>query len=132
MVVFEDAHWVDPTSRELLDLTIDRVARIPVLLVITFRPELQHGWGGEPHVTPLNLNLLAGGDGAMLVEQLAGNASLSLGTVEEIVERADGVPLFVEELTKAVLETNGRGHRIGGGLTASALPDLAIPLTLHA
>jgi len=132
LVVFEDAHWVDPTSREVLDLTIDRVARIPVLLVITFRPELQHGWGGEPHVTPLNLNRLAGGDGAMLVEQLAGNASLSLGTVEEIVERADGVPLFVEELTKAVLETNGRGHRIVGGLTASALPDLAIPLTLHA
>ena len=127
LVVFEDAHWVDPTSRQLLDLTIDRVARIPVLLVITFRPELQHGWGGEPHVTPLNLNRLAGGDGAMLVEQLAGNASLSLGTVEEIVERADGVPLFVEELTKAVLETNGRGHRIVGGLTASALPDLAIP-----
>ena len=126
LMVFEDAHWVDPTSRELLDLTIDQVARIPVLLVITFRPEFQHGWGGAPHVTALSLNRLAGGDGATLVEQLAGNAGLARETVDEIVERADGVPLFVEELTKAVLETND------GILAASGLPGLAIPPTLHA
>jgi len=126
LMVFEDAHWADPTSRELLDLTIARAARLPVLLVISFRPEFQHGWGGEPHVTPLSLNRLAGGDGAMLVERLAGNTSLSRETVDEIVERADGVPLFVEELTKAVLETNNRV------LAASALPNLAIPPTLHA
>ena len=126
LMVFEDAHWVDPTSRELLDLTIDRVARIPVLLVITFRPEFRHGWGGEPHVTLLSLNRLAGQDGTALVERLAGNAGLSRETVDEIVGRADGVPLFVEELTKAVLETN---HRV---LAASAVPNLAIPPTLHA
>ena len=126
LMVFEDAHWADPTSRELLDLTIARTARLPVLLVISFRPEFQHGWGGEPHVTPLSLNRLAGGDGTMLVERLAGNTSLSRETVDEIVERADGVPLFVEELTKAVLETNNRV------LAASALPNLAIPPTLHA
>src|SRR5262249_12775757 len=104
LMVFEDAHWADPTSRELLDLTNARAGRLPVLLVISFRPEFQHGWGGEPHVTALSLNRLAGGDGAMLVERLAGNTSLSRETVDEIVERADGVPLFVEELTKAVLE----------------------------
>jgi class 3 adenylate cyclase len=126
LMVFEDAHWVDPTSRELLDLTIARVARIPVLLVVTFRPEFLHGWGGEPHVTHLNLNRLAGGEGTMLVERLAGYAGLSRETLNEIVERADGVPLFVEELTKAVLETNDRV------LAASALPELAIPPTLHA
>jgi class 3 adenylate cyclase/tetratricopeptide (TPR) repeat protein len=126
LMVFEDAHWVDPTSRELLDLTIARVARIPVLLVVTFRPEFLHGWSGEPHVTHLNLNRLAGGEGTMLVERLAGYAGLSRETLNEIVERADGVPLFVEELTKAVLETNDRV------LAASALPELAIPPTLHA
>jgi class 3 adenylate cyclase/tetratricopeptide (TPR) repeat protein len=126
LMVFEDAHWVDPTSRELLDLTINRVARVPVLLVITFRPEFQHGWASEPHVTTLSLNRLAGRDGAALVEQLAGNAGLSRETVDEIVQRADGVPLFVEELTKAVLETSDRV------LAASALPELAIPPTLHA
>jgi class 3 adenylate cyclase len=108
LMVFDDAHWIDPTSRELLDLTIARVRRIPVLLVITFQPEFQHGWGGEPHVTALSLNRLAGGEGAMLVDRLAGDASLSSETVDEIVERADGVPLFVEELTKAVLETSDR------------------------
>jgi class 3 adenylate cyclase/tetratricopeptide (TPR) repeat protein len=126
LMVFEDAHWVDPTSRELLALTIDRVARVPVLLVITFRPEFQHGWGSEPHVTTLSLNRLTGRDGAALVEQLAGNAGLSHDTVDEIVERADGVPLFVEELTKAVLESSDRV------LATSALPELAIPPTLHA
>ena len=68
LMMFDDAHWVDPTSRELLDLTIDRVSRVPVLLIITFRPEFQHRWSGEPHVTTLALNRLAGADGAMLVD----------------------------------------------------------------
>jgi class 3 adenylate cyclase/tetratricopeptide (TPR) repeat protein len=126
LMVFEDAHWADPTSRELLDLTIGRVARLPVLLAITFRPEFQHGWSGEPHVTPLSLNRLTGGDGVILVEQLAANAGLSRETIDEIAERADGVPLFVEELTKAVLETNERV------LAVSASPELTIPSALHA
>jgi len=127
-MIFEDAHWIDPTSRELLDITIDRVARIPVLLVITFRPEFQHAWGGEPHVTPLSLNRLASAEGAMLVEGLSGDAGLSREVVDEIVERADGVPLFVEELTKAVLES------AEGEVTLAAGPSPApsIPASLHA
>ena len=131
-MVFEDAHWIDPTSRELLDLTLDRVARMPVLLVVTFRPEFQHAWGGQPHVTMLALNRLGGHDGAALVEQLAGNAGLAREIVDEIVERADGVPLFVEELTKAVLESGDRDNRVAAVLAASPLPELAIPATLHA
>jgi class 3 adenylate cyclase len=132
LMVFEDAHWIDPTSRELLDVTFDRVARIPVLLVITFRPEFQHAWSGQPHVTMLALNRLGGRDGAALVERLAGNAGLSPETVGEIVERADGVPLFVEELTKAVLESGDHGNRVAAVLAASPLPNLTIPATLHA
>jgi class 3 adenylate cyclase len=112
LTVFEDAHWIDPTTRELLDLTCDRVSSLPVLLLITFRPEFQHGWGGQPHVTMLALNRLGGHDGAVMVERLAGNAGLARETVDEIVARTDGVPLFVEELTKAVLET-GRDS-VGG------------------
>jgi predicted ATPase len=81
LMVFEDAHWVDPTSRELLDLTLDRVARLPVLLVVTFRPEFQHAWSGQPHVTASALNRLADHDGAALVERLAGNAGLTRETV---------------------------------------------------
>jgi class 3 adenylate cyclase/predicted ATPase len=132
LMVFEDAHWIDPTSRELLDLTLDRIARLPILLVVTFRPEFQHAWSGQPQVTTLALNRLGGHDGAALVDRLAGNAGLGREIVDEIVERADGVPLFVEELTKAVLESGERDHRVAAVLAASPLPSLAIPPTLHA
>jgi class 3 adenylate cyclase/tetratricopeptide (TPR) repeat protein len=132
LMVFEDAHWIDPTSRELLDLTVDLVRRIPVLLVVTFRPEFQHAWSGQPHVTMMTLNRLGGRDGAALVERLAGDADLSREVVDEIVERADGVPLFVEELAKAVLESGVRDNRVAAVLAASPLPNLAIPATLHA
>jgi class 3 adenylate cyclase len=128
LIIFEDAHWIDPTSRELLDLTIDRVARLPVLVVVTFRPEFQHGWGGQPHVTALALSRLGGQEGMALVERLAGNAGLAHETIEEIVGRADGVPLFIEELTKAVLESSDRK----AALAAGPLPELGIPATLHA
>jgi class 3 adenylate cyclase len=132
LMVFEDAHWIDPTSRELLDLTLDRVRRLPVLVIVTFRPEFQHAWGGQPHVTMLALNRLGGHDGAALVERVAGDAHLSREIVDEIVERADGVPLFVEELTKAVLESGERDNRVAALLAASPSPTLAIPATLHA
>jgi len=112
----------------LLDLTLDRVARLPVILAVTFRPEFQHSWSGQPHVTVVALNRLGGRDGAVLVEGVAGNADLARETVDEIVERADGVPLFVEELTKAVLES---GDRIAA-LVASPSLALSIPATLHA
>jgi class 3 adenylate cyclase len=128
LVVFEDAHWIDPTSRELLDLTVDRAAQLPVLLVITFRPEFHHAWSGKPHVTVLAVSRLAGRDGAELVKQLAGDAGFARDTVYEIVARADGVPLFVEELTKAVLESGDRALT----LAASPSPVLSIPATLHA
>jgi len=101
---------------------------MPVLLVVTFRPEFQHAWGGQPHVTALTLNRLSEREGSALVERLAGNAGLSSESVGEIVQRADGVPLFVEELTKAVLETGDRA----AALAASPSSTLAIPATLHA
>ena len=116
LMVFEDAHWIDPTSRELLDLTVDRVRHLPVLLAITFRPEFQPPWGGRSHVTSLALNRLGERDGEALVQKLAGNAALTAEIVAEIVERTDGVPLFVEELTKAVLESAGQGDRVAAVL----------------
>jgi predicted ATPase len=132
LIVFEDAHWIDPTTRELLDLILDQASRLPVLLVITFRPEFQHAWSGQPHVTMLTLNRLGSRDGARLVEQLSGNAGLPREIVDEIVERTDGVPLFVEEVTKAVLEGGDRDNRVAAVLAASPQPNLAIPATLHA
>ena len=132
LMVFEDAHWIDPTSRELLDLTVDRVRRLRVLLVITFRPEFQPPWGGRAHVTSLALNRLGERDGEALVHKLAGNAALSSDIVAEIVERTDGVPLFVEELTKAVLESAAQGDRVAAVLATTSLAALSVPATLHA
>jgi len=117
LVVFEDAHWIDPTSRELLDLTIERVRRLPVLLVVTFRPEFQPPWIGQPQVTMLALNRLDRRERTALVAQIAGSEALPGEVVAQIAERTDGVPLFVEELTKSVLE--------------SGVPVVGIPTTLH-
>jgi hypothetical protein len=132
LVILEDAHWIDPSSRELLDSTIERVARLPVLLVITFRPEFHPPWTGQAHVTTLNLSRLGYREGAALAGSVAGSNVLPKELVQEIIERADGIPLFVEELTKAVVEA-----RVGDGDEANTLTRvppsaLAIPATLHA
>jgi class 3 adenylate cyclase len=132
LMVFEDAHWIDPTSRELLDLTVDRVRRLPVLLAITFRPEFQPPWGGRAQVASLALNRLGERDGEALVQKLAGNAALAADIVAEIVERTDGVPLFVEELTKAVLESAAQGDRVVAVLATTSLAAQSVPATLHA
>ena len=132
LMVFEDAHWIDPTSRELLDLAVDRVRRLPVLLAITFRPEFLPPWGGRAHVTSLALNRLGERAGEALVHTLAGNTPLTAEMVAEIVERTDGVPLFVEELTKAVRESAGQGDRVAAVLATASQTALSVPATLHA
>jgi tetratricopeptide (TPR) repeat protein len=132
MMVFEDAQWIDPTSRELLDLSIDRVRHLPVLLAITFRPEFQPPWGDRSHVMHLALRRLGERDGEALVHKLAGSAALTAEIVAEIVERTDGVPLFVEELTKAVLESAPHSDRVTAVLGAASLAAQSVPATLHA
>src|SRR5262249_49367765 len=104
-MVFEDAHWIDPTSRELIDLTVERVRSLPVLLIVTFRPEFQPPWTGQPQVSVIALNRLDRRDRTVLVEQLAGGKVLPDDVIAQIADRTDGVPLFVEELTKSVLES---------------------------
>ena len=131
LMIFEDLHWIDPTSREVLDLTVEKIAGLPVLLVATYRPEFQPPWVGGSQVTVIALNRLGRNEGATLVHRLAGNlGALPPDVVDEIVERTDGVPLFVEELTKAVVEAGAdRGY-----VSISAVPpsSLAVPATLHA
>jgi class 3 adenylate cyclase/predicted ATPase len=131
LMIFEDLHWIDPTSREVLDLTVEKITELPVLLVATYRPEFQPPWVGQSQVRVIALNRLGRSEGARLVHQLVGNlGALPPDVVDEIVERTDGVPLFVEELTKAVIEAGAdRGHT-----TVSALPavSLRVPATLHA
>src|SRR5215470_4159896 len=131
LMIFEDLHWIDPTSRELLDLTVEKVTGLPVLLVATYRPEFQPPWVGQSQVTVVALNRLGRNEGAILVHRLAGNlGALPPHIVDEIVERTDGVPLFVEELTKAVVEAGADR----GNASISAVPSssLAVPATLHA
>jgi predicted ATPase len=122
----------DPTSRELLDLTVERVRTLPVLLVVTFRPEFQPTWSGEPHVTTLVLNRLDRHARSVLVEQIAGGKALPNEVVAQIVERTDGVPLFIEELTKSVLESGLLREEEGRYVLDGPLPPLAIPTSLHA
>jgi class 3 adenylate cyclase/tetratricopeptide (TPR) repeat protein len=101
---FEDAHWIDPTSLELLDLTVARTRNLAALVVISFRPQFSPPWTGEPHVSLLALSRLETHACLHLARQIAGAAVLPAGVADEIAARADGVPLFVEEVTKAVLE----------------------------
>ena len=130
--VFEDAHWIDPTSRDLLDLTIERVRRLPVLLIVTFRPEFQPTWIGQPQVTMLALNRLDQRDRTALAVQIAGGKALPNEVVAQIVDHTDGVPLFVEELTKSVLESGLLREEVDRFVLDRALPPLAIPTSLHA
>ncbi len=132
LIVFEDAHWIDPTSLELLDQAVGRIRRLPVLLLMTFRPEFQSPWVGQAHVTTMALSRLDQREGAALVERIAGGTPLSAEIVTEIVERTDGVPLFVEELTKSVIEAGAGGDRATGALASAPLPRVAVPATLHA
>src|SRR5262249_31424607 len=130
-IVFEDAHWIDPTSRELLDLTIERLRSLPVLLILTFRPEFAPPWTGQPQVTMLALNRLDRRDRTALVAQIAGDKALPDEVVAQIAERTDGVPLFVEELTKSVLESGLLHEEVDHYVLDRALPPLAIPAPLQ-
>jgi predicted ATPase len=131
VMVFEDAHWIDPTSRELLDLTVERVRTQSVLLIVTFRPEFQPPWTGQPQVTMLALNRLDRHDRTVLVEQIAGGKALPADVIDQIAERTDGVPLFVEELTKSVLESGLLSEEADRYVLDRALPPFAVPTSLH-
>jgi TolB-like protein/predicted ATPase/energy-coupling factor transporter ATP-binding protein EcfA2 len=129
LMIIEDLHWIDPTSRELVDHLVERTGRYRVLLVLTFRPEFRAPWVGQPGVTALALGRLGRADATALVRYLtAERASLPPDIIAEIVEHTDGVPLFVEEMTKAVLEADSDPVAIAS-IPASSL---GIPATLHA
>jgi predicted ATPase len=132
VMVFEDAHWTDPTSRELLDLIIECIHRLPVLLIVTFRPEFEPPWTGQEQVSTLALNRLDRHDRTVLVEQIAGGKALPNEVVAQIADHTDGVPLFVEELTKSILESGLLRGEADRYVLDGALRGFAIPTTLHA
>ena len=108
LYILEDAHWLDPTMRELLTRTLGRIADTRVLMLITHRPEFQSDWARHPQVTALTLSRLSRGQGAEVV-RAAGGEALSEEVIASILRRADGVPLYIEELTRSVIETGTAG-----------------------
>jgi class 3 adenylate cyclase/predicted ATPase len=131
LLVWEDVHWADPTSLELLGLAIDRLQSLQILALITFRPEFAPPWPGHHHLTSLTLNRLSRRWCSRLATGLAGGKSLPAVVLDEIVTRADGVPLFVEELTKGVLESGLLREEDNGYELAGPLLPLSIPATLR-
>jgi class 3 adenylate cyclase/predicted ATPase len=131
LMVFEDIHWIDPTSLELLSLVIERIRSRAVLLIVTFRPEFDPPWEGQSHVTTVTLNRLGESEVATLIAGVLGNQALPSDVTAEIVERTDGIPLFVEEMTKAVLEAESEGAARRTVAKVPA-PAFAVPQSLHA
>jgi class 3 adenylate cyclase/predicted ATPase len=131
LMIVEDAHWIDPTSLEVLGLLVERIERLRVLLIVTFRPEFEPHWIGRPQVTAMTINRLGRGDIATLIDGVVGNVRLAASIRQDIIERTDGIPLFVEEMTKAVLEAESEAaarHTVA----AAPSPGLAVPASLHA
>src|SRR5579872_6520396 len=103
LMIFEDAHWTDPTSLELVGRILERIVELRVLLIITFRPEFAPPWIGLPHVSAVTINRLTRKDVDVIIDRIIGNKFLPPGIREDMIERTDGIPLFIEEMTKAVL-----------------------------
>ena len=131
LMFFEDVHWIDPTSCDLLGQIVEQVPRLRLLLVVAARPEFRAPWSSAAHVTVLALSRLGAREGRALADLVAGSKRLPDEIVSQIVERADGVPLFVEELTKTVLESGLLREQNGRFVSDDALPPLAVPTSLH-
>ena len=131
LMIFEDVHWIDPTSLAVLGRAVDQIRTLPVLLIVTFRPEFDPPWIGRPYLTVLTVNRLSQRDIDAMIDHLVGNDGLPASIRRGIIERTDGIPLFVEEMTKAVLESEGAGE---ARRTAGAVPSpaLAVPASLQA
>jgi class 3 adenylate cyclase len=131
LMIVEDAHWIDPTSLEAFGRVVDRIGNLPVLLIVTFRTEFNPPWIGQPNVTALTINRLTKRDVGILINRVLGDKPLPANIQQDIIERTDGIPLFIEEMTKAVLEAKNEGD---AERTAAAIPSAAqtVPASLHA
>jgi class 3 adenylate cyclase/tetratricopeptide (TPR) repeat protein len=132
LMVVEDAHWIDPSSQELFDLIIDRVPTLPVLVIVTFRPEFTPPWVGRPHVTLVSLNRLPPRGRAEMIARLTCGKALPKEIADQIIDRTDGVPLFIEELTKAVVESGVLTDAGDSFAVMGPVLPLAIPTSLQA
>ena len=131
LAVYEDLHWVDPSTLELLGQIVERVERLPILCIFSFRPDFNPPWPPRGCIAPLPLGRLGRRQGASLIEVIAGGRSLPPELRDQIAAKTDGVPLFLEELTKSLLESGQLHEREGRYELAGALPSLTIPSTLQ-
>ena len=131
LMIAEDIHWFDPTTMELFSVVVEALQRLPALLVATLRPELQPPWTALPSVTLLTLERLCRAHAAALIDGVTGGRVLPVPVAEAILARTEGIPLFVEELTSAVLESRLLREHGGAFELAGPLPPLAIPSTLQ-
>jgi len=131
LMVLEDVHWIDPTSLDLASRMVEMARNMPVLWVMTFRPEFLPPWAGRDHVTAISLNRLERDQSAAMVDLIAAGKALPREVLGQILAKTDGVPLFIEELTKSVLESELLREERDAYVLASALTPLAIPSTLH-
>jgi predicted ATPase len=131
VMIFEDAHWIDPTSLEALGRAVDRIATLRVLMIVTFRPEFEAPWIGRPYVTAVTINRLSKREIVDMIGRVVGNKLLSENLRQDIIERTDSIPLFVEEITKAVMEAESEGEA-RQAVSVVPAPALNVPATLHA
>ena len=131
-IVLEDAHWIDPTTQELFDTLVERIRTLPVLLILTYRPEFAPPWLGQSHVTVLALNRLGRRENAAMIRQVAKGKDLPPVLLEQIVARTDGVPLFIEEVTRSVLESDVLREEDDAYVMVKPLLHFSLPATLQA
>jgi predicted ATPase len=131
LMILEDAHWTDPTTLEVFGRVVDRIRTLGVFLIVTYRPDFDAPWIGRPHVTALTLNRLGEREIATVIDRVTGNKPLAASIRRDIIQRTDGIPLFAEEMTKAVLEAEGEDD---AQRTAASVPfpALAVPPSLQA
>lgn len=131
LVIFEDLHWADPSTLEWLDLIVEQAPTAQILALATFRPDFDPPWSGRAYLSQLTLGNLAGEQTKAIVHNITGGKTLPAEVLAQLVIRTDGVPLFVEELTKMVLESGLLHERQGRYELTGPLPPLAIPATLR-
>lgn len=130
LMILEDAHWIDPTSLELFGRAVDQIASMRAFLIVTFRPEFEASWIGRPHVTTLTLNRLEQREIGAMIDRVAGNKPLPASIRQDLIERTDGIPLFIEEMTKAVLEVPVSA--VEHAIAVIPSPISTVPPSLHA
>ena len=131
LIIFEDVHWADPTSMEALSRVIEATRTLSALLIVTYRPEFEPPWIAQPHVTSVTLNRLRESEIAALIDGVTGNTPLPANIRDGIIQRTDGIPLFVEEMTKAVMEA-GEAKTLEQTVAAIPASSVAVPASLHA